>query len=76
MTGTPMNLRSMRSSGSGFKFNQADIIRCRITYNVQRFLLGGAAHRSFRGASQLEVAPVSEKRVGLSRSPDHSGYGR
>jgi len=44
--------------------------------NVQRFSLGGAAHERSRWAPKLGAAPVSEKRVGLNRSPRRRGYGR
>src|SRR5271169_952439 len=45
-------------------------------HNVQRFLLGGAAHRPLRESSTVGSAPVSEKRVGLSRPWCRQGYGR
>ena len=44
--------------------------------NVQRFSLGGAAHRTPREGSAVETAQVSEKRVGLSRWLRRPGYGR
>jgi hypothetical protein len=37
--------------------------------NVERFSLGGAAHRRSREGPTAGSAPVSEKRIGLSRSP-------
>jgi hypothetical protein len=44
--------------------------------NDERFSLGGAARRPLRGKSpQLESATVSEKRIGLNRSPHRQGYG-
>ena len=44
--------------------------------NVERFSLGGAAHRPRPfGIPWLESAPVSEKRVALNRSPRRQGYG-
>jgi hypothetical protein len=45
-------------------------------HNVQRFSLGGAAHRPVHESSKAGSAPVSEKRVGLSRSSCRQGYGR
>ena len=43
--------------------------------NEERFSLGGAAHVLCRQDSELESAPVSEKRIGLNRSPDNQFYG-
>jgi hypothetical protein len=43
--------------------------------NVQRFLLGGAGHGLSARAPLPGSAPVSEKRVGLSRGPRPHGYG-
>jgi hypothetical protein len=44
--------------------------------NEERFSLGGAAHGSAWRGSRTGSAPVSEKRVGLNRSPRRWSYGR
>jgi hypothetical protein len=46
-----------------------------ISDNEERFSLGGAAHTPTSEGSAVGAAPVSEKRVGLNRSPGPS-YGR
>jgi hypothetical protein len=42
--------------------------------NEERFSLGGAAHERWDVSAKVQAAPVSEKRVGLNRSP-RPGYG-
>ena len=42
--------------------------------NEERFSLGGAAYEPPMEALELVAAPVSEKRVGLNRSPGRA-YG-
>jgi hypothetical protein len=48
--------------------------RCRTGRNEERFSLGGAAHERWDVSAKVQAAPVSEKRVGLNRSP-RPGYG-
>ena len=43
--------------------------------NEERFSLGGAAHEPSAGAPKPGAAPVSEKRIGLSRSPRRRAMG-
>jgi hypothetical protein len=58
---------------NGCRGDWAEAVASRIPYSVFRL----AARRTFPSsrAPRYGSAPVREKRVGLSRSPGHRGYG-
>jgi hypothetical protein len=73
-------IKTLRSGMAGLFAENTDPAPCLhqgdLTYdNEERFSLGGAAHWRIRGDSAVAAAPVSEKRVGLNRSP-RQDYGR
>src|SRR5271165_487477 len=68
------SITAVRCPAAAQKLHRAHKIRRNITNSV--FRLAARRTELCAKAPQLETAPVSEKRVGLSRCPRRPGYGR